>query len=396
MSLLTPRWATSTVFFIHGTLVGTWLAQIPWVQGNLKASNTELGVALLFTAVGALIAMPITGQWLTRVPSRRMVRVTTLLFVPILALPLLAPTLLLLALSLLLFGALNGAMDVSMNSHGIGVERALGRPIMSSLHGFWSMGALVGAATVAVTTGLGVDPLTESLGLIVVLWLVAVVATSRIGSVARPADATTTRIQLPSRAVLPLGLLAMALALIEGGIGDWAGIYMRKTLDAGPGLAAAGFTAFALGMTVGRLSGDILNRRLGPGRLLQSGAALAAALLGVLLLAGQPYVAIVGFVLVGLGVANGLPLLFSAGGRIPPSGPSLSAVFTVAYAGFLVGPPVIGFLSDRIGLTGALACLAVLSAVVAFAVRRAPGVEGASVQDVFADPVAASITEVAG
>ena len=396
MSLLTPRSATSTIFFIHGALVGTWLAQIPWVQGNLKASNTELGVALLFTAVGALIAMPITGQWLTRVPSRRMVRVTTLLFVPVLALPLLAPTLPLLALSLLLFGALNGAMDVSMNSHGIGVERALGRPIMSSLHGFWSMGALVGAATVAVTTGLGVDPLTESLGLIVVLWLVALAATSRIGSVPRPADATTTRIQLPSRAVLPLGLLAMALALIEGGIGDWAGIYMRQTLDAGPGLAAAGFTAFALGMTVGRLSGDVLNRRLGPGRLLQAGAALAAVLLGVLLLAGQPYVAIVGFVMVGLGVANGLPLLFSAGGRIPPSGPSLSAVFTVAYAGFLVGPPVIGFLSDRIGLTGALACLAVLSAVVAVAVRRAPGVEGASVQDVFADPVAASITEVAG
>lgn len=376
--------------------MGTWLAQIPWVQTNLKASNTELGVALLFTAVGALVAMPITGQWLTRVPSRRMVRATSLLFVPVLVLPLLAPTLPLLALSLLLFGALNGSMDVSMNSHGIGVERALGRPIMSSLHGFWSMGSLLGAATVAVTTGLGVDPLTESLCLIVALWLLAITATARIGSVPRPADAPTTRIQLPSRAVLPLGLLAMALALIEGGIGDWAGIYMRRTLDAAPGLSAAGFTAFALGMTIGRLSGDVLNRRLGPGRLLQSGAALAAVLLGVLLVAGQPYVALVGFTMVGLGVANGLPLLFSAGGRIPPSGPSLSAVFTVAYAGFLVGPPVIGLLSDRIGLTGALGCLAILSGIVALGVRRAPGVEGASVQDVFADPVASSVTEVAG
>ena len=212
----------------------------------------------------------------------------------------------------------------------------------------------------------------------------------------RPADATTTRIQLPSRAVLPLGLLAMALALVEGGIGDWAGIYMRRTLDAGPGLAAAGFTAFALGMTVGRLSGDVLNRRLGPGSCSRPGprsprccwACCCWRASHMSRSSASSWSASVSRTV--------CRLLFSAGGRIPPSGPSLSAVFTVAYAGFLVGPPVIGFLSDRIGLTGALACLAVLSAIVAVAVRRAPGVEGASVQDVFADPVAASITEVAG
>lgn len=391
MTLLAPRSATSTVFLIHGIMVGTWVAQIPWVQANLKITNTELGLALLFIAVGAVVAMTVAGQALTRISSRRMVRSAALVCIVVFPLALVSPSWLTLALSLFAFGATNGAMDVSMNAHGIGVERALGKPIMSSLHGFWSLGTLVGATLVAISIAGGMDPRVEVIVLAAALWLLAFFVTGRIGSVERPADAAPTRISLPSRAVLPLGILAIALAFLEGGVSDWGGIYLGRTLGAEPGLAAAAFAAFALGMTVGRLSGDIVNQRIGAGRLLRGGAALAGLTIGGLLLVGVPAVALFGLVLAGVGVANGLPLLFSAAGRIPPSAPSLSAVFTMGYGGFLFGPPIMGFVADHVGLPGALSLLVVMAAAVAVFAGRAPGVEGVSAHEPLRDPVGMTI-----
>ena len=379
------------MFAIHGFMGGTWVAQIPWAQTELHVSNTEIGFALLFNAMGALIAMPLVGQALTRIPSRRLVRVAALTWTLTLPLPLLAPSALALAAALLLFGALAGSLDVAMNAHGIGVERAMGRPIFSSLHGFWSVGSLGGASVVAVATGLGVDPRVEALAVAAGLWLLAFVATSRIGDVARPADAITTRIVLPSRAVLPLGLLVFAVLIVEGGVGDWSGIYLRRTLGAGPELGAAAYAAYALGITIGRLGGDELNRRMGAGRLLQVGMALLAIALGILLVFGQPIIAIVGLVVVGVGVGNAIPLLFRAGGLVPPAGPSLSAVFTMGYAGFVAGPPILGFLADRLGLPVALGLLAIISALVALVVRRAPGVETEPGRETLHETIAPSV-----
>ena len=145
-----------------------------------------------------------------------------------------------------------------------------------------------------------------------------------------------------------LAVLCFSIMVTEGAMADWSGVYLRGDLGASAGLAATTFAAFAAGMTIGRLTGDALNRRLGPTRLLRAGSALAALSLGTVLLVGQPVVALAGLVLVGIGVANGVPLLFSAAGHgdVATSGPSIAAVSSMGSIGFLVGPPFIGFLAD--------------------------------------------------
>ena len=179
---MTARAATFATFFVNGALVGTWVGQIPFVQERLEISKSVLGLALLCMALGALLAMPLTGQVLDRRSSATTTRAITLVYVPLLALPLLAPSPLLLGGALLVFGAANGAMDVAMNDHGVAVERTLGIPIMSSLHAGWSFGGLAGAGGVAFAVHAGLDPRVEGLVAGCVLWLAALVITARLGS----------------------------------------------------------------------------------------------------------------------------------------------------------------------------------------------------------------------
>jgi MFS family permease len=162
-----------------------------------------------------------------------------------------------------------------------------------------------------------------------------------------------------------IGLLCFLAMMTEGAIGDWSGIYLRHDLGASAAAAATGFTGFSLGMAIARLGGDVLNERLGAGPLLRGGMGLVAIALGGVLLIGSAVPAVVGFALCGLGIANAVPLLFSAAGRLDPPGPSLAATFTVGYTGFIVGPPVIGVLADRIGLPETLALLVVSALAVA-------------------------------
>jgi hypothetical protein len=262
------------------------------------------------------------------------------------------------------FGATGGAMDVSMNAHGVAVERTLPKPIMSSLHGGWSVGGFVSAGLVAVAAASGVDPRLESLIVGVVLWLAALWISGRLGS-ASSHSREGGSFALPSRAVLVIGGLCFLVMTTEGGISDWSGIYLRHATGASSAVAATAFTGFSLGMAAARLGGDALNARLGAGRLLRGGMGLVAIALGAALLIGQTAPAVVGFALCGLGIANGVPLLFSAAGRLEPPNPSLAAAFTLGYSGFIVGPPLIGLLSDSVGLPKTLALLVLAALAVA-------------------------------
>ncbi len=355
MEPVTPRAATSVCFLVNGALVGTWVAQIPFVQDRFDVSKTTIGVVLLFMAGGAFVAMPLTGHVLERRPSAAVLRLAALAYPPLVLLPLAAPGPVWLALALVVFGAGNGAMDVSMNAHGVAVERSLARPIMSSLHACWSFGGLAGAGAVAAAVALGVDPRLEGAVAAVVLWGVVTAATTRLGdaSVHAAGEQRAAGLAMPSRAVMLIGLLCFLVMTTEGAVADWSGIYLTGT-GASHAASAIGFAGFSLGMALARLGGDGLVGRYSRARVLVGGAILAAASLAVVLLAGQAVVAVPGFVLVGVGVANAVPLLFSAAGRVPPSGPSLAAVFTIGYLGFILGPPVIGVLADATSLTAAL------------------------------------------
>jgi predicted MFS family arabinose efflux permease len=384
---MTPRLATFTIFGINGAMVGTWVAHIPWLQDHLGVSRATIGVCLLFMAAGAFIAMPLTGLVLDRRSSASVTRVATLVFCLMLPLPLLATSPYMLAAALFLFGASSGVMDVAMNAHGVAIQKALDKPIMSSLHGGWSVGGFVAAGLVALATASGLDPRVESLLVGVALWLAAWWLTRQLGSATAESE-TRSGFALPSRPVLLIGGLCFLAMSAEGGIGDWSGIYLRHAAGASPAAASMAFAGFSLGMAIARLGGDFLNQRLGVGRLLRGGTALVALALGAVLLIGQTAPAVIGFTLCGLGIANCVPLLFSAAGRFEPSGPSLAAVFTLGYSGFIVGPPVIGVLSDQIGLPKTLSLLVLAALSVTALGGRATAAK-------HSDPVSAQLVQAA-
>ncbi len=298
--------ATFSVFLINGAMVGTWIAHIPWFQDHLGISKATLGLCLLCMAAGALVSMPLTGYILERRPSASVTRATTLVFCLMLPLPLLATSPFMLGAILFVFGASNGAMDVAMNAHGVALERELRKPIMSSLHGGWSVGGFAAAGVVVVAAAAEVDPRVESLVVGCVLWLAAIWITSRLGS-ASTHSKTAAGFALASREVILIGGLCFLAMMVEGGIEDWSGVYLRHDVGASAAAAAAAFAGFSFGMAVARLGGDLLNKRLGAERLLRGGMALVAIALGVVLLVGETVPAVIGFAFCGLGMANAVP-----------------------------------------------------------------------------------------
>jgi fucose permease len=361
---VTPRFATAAVFFVNGAGVGTLLPQVPYLRDQLDVSKGVIGLCLLAMTLGALIAMPIAGQLLDRRPSRAIVRGAIAVYPLVLAFPLLARTPVALAALLFFVGAANGFLDISMNAHGAAIERDEGRPIMSSLHAGWSLGGVAGAAAVGLSASAGLDPRLHMVLTAAVLWTLGVAAARSIGHADVVAEEQRAGFRVPPRDVLLLGALCILVMVTEGAMNDWSALYLREDLGTSAGVAATGFAAFSAGMAIGRFGGDAIVARLGAERVLRGGAAIAALVLGAFLAVGSTAAALAGLVLVGLGVANGVPLLFSAAGRTATPGPAIAAVGTMGYVAFLGGPPFLGFLADAIGLPAALSTICLAAAIV--------------------------------
>jgi predicted MFS family arabinose efflux permease len=361
---MSPRLATAAVFFVNGAGVGTLLPQLPFLRDRLDVSKGVLGLCLLAMAAGALVAMPIAGQLLHRRASRSVVRAAVVAYPVAIAFPLLAPTPVALAALLLVVGAANGFLDIAMNAHGSAIERDRGRPVMSSLHAGWSLGGVAGASAAALTAGAGLDPRLHVAATALVLLALGAIVARHIGHASVVGEGAGARVTLPPRDVVLLGVLCILVMVTEGAMNDWSALYLREDLGTSAGLAAAGFAAFSAGMAIGRFGGDAVTARVGAERVLRGGAAVAAVALAVLLAIGEPAAALPGLVLVGLGVANGVPLLFSAAGRTAAPGPAIAAVGTMGYVAFLGGPPFLGFLADAVGLPSALATICVAAAIV--------------------------------
>ncbi len=366
-ALRVPRFAVLGVFFTNGVVIGTWVVRIPAIQQRLGLSEGLLGVALLGAAVGALVAMPLVGALVSRFGSRRVVGTTALLLSLSLVLPALAPSLFFLVPALVLIGASNGGLDVSMNAQAVAIEEGYGRPIMSSFHAAWSFGGLAGAALGGFLASHEVGPLPH-FSAVAVLAAIAFFAAygALLPSHADASEEGAPAFARPTRALLGLGVISFCVLLGEGAMGDWSAVYLDNTLRTGPGFAAAGYAAFSLAMAFGRLFGDKFTERLGPARLVRSCGALAAVGLGVALAAGQPLIALVGFACAGAGFSIVFPAALSAAGRTEgmAAGPALAAVSTTGYTGFLVGPPFIGFTAELTGLGGALYLVVALSVLI--------------------------------
>jgi hypothetical protein len=335
-------------------------------------------MALFCMAAGAVAAIALAGRLIPRLGSAVVVRVSALVFLTAVVLPLLASNLVLLIPALVLLGAGNGAMDVSMNAQAVLVEKRLGRPIMSTLHGTWSVGGLAGAACATLAATLGLAPLAYVVLASTMLGILAVAAFR--GLVPRADDPTTAGplVARPTGVLLALGVMAALALVAEGAIGDWSGVYLRLSLDAAPELAAVGFAAFSGAMAAGRFAGDRLVARFGAVRVVRTSALVGACGLGTALLVGRPLVAVVGCAAVGVGLANLIPILFRAAGSVPgiPAGTGLAAVASAGYAGFLAGPPLIGLAAEAITLPGALGLVAASVGGLALGARVTGAVDG--------------------
>lgn len=368
--LLLARVAASAIFFGNGFGIGTWAAQLPRLKATHGLSDGELSLALLAFALGAIVLMPVVGWLAARSGSRVVTLVAAFAFAGSLLLPGLAPTLPALVAAALLAGASNGAMDVSMNTNATEVERAWGVPIMSSFHAFFSLGGLAGAAAsgmlIALDVGIVPTLLLSCTGMGLLFGLAALWTLDN-----RERLGAGHGFALPRFEIMGLAILTLLCLLVEGAMVDWTAIYLQTVAGATLEFAVAGFAAFSLTMTVCRFTGDFVVRRLGRALTLRLGGLLATLGLALATIMPSPVPATLGFALVGLGLANAVPVLFSTAGEtegIPPS-MGVAMVATMGYAGLLLGPPLIGFGGDLLGLRPTL-CLLVLFALVITALSR--------------------------
>jgi MFS family permease len=366
------RTATGVLFFALGIGFGVWATQIPRLKANLGLSDGALSVALLSFALGAILLMPVTGWVTARLGSRIATIVSSVAFGATMGLLGLAPSLSWLVAATLVAGAASGAMDVAMNTHATATERAWGAPIMSSFHGFFSLGGLLGAAAGGglIALDLSAAAAMGVAGLVAALLALSAAPFLRLeGEGPEGGHAFAW----PTRAVLGIGMLTFLCLMMEGAVADWSAVYLRDVVGASLVSAGLGYAAFSLAMMVCRFAGDGIVRRFGRVRVVGIGGGLAA--LGFILVVATPwpFVTALGFGLVGLGLANLVPVLFSAagdaGGMTPGVGVAMAA--TVGYAGFMLGPPVIGLTAEVMGLRAALALLAIGAACTVVFARAA-------------------------
>ncbi|OOG42107.1 MFS transporter [Rhodanobacter sp. C05] len=363
--------ATRLIFLVSGIGMASWAPMVPYAKARLGLDDAGLGLVLLAFGGGSMLSMPLIGLLTHRYGNRKVIGVAGLLLC--VAIPLLAivPTVLSLTVTLLYFGAMLGAVDVAMNAHAVEVERRDGRALMSGFHGLFSIGGLAGAAIMSALLALGL-PLWA--GAVVIALLLALIVLSQRSSLLSRVDDAAERaavFRLPRGLVLLLGVLCFVSFLAEGSMLDWSAVLLRDFRGFSAASAGIGYACFSVAMAVGRLAGDRVVGRLGPVWAVRVGAGTAA--LGFLLAAMSPWppVSLSGFVLIGLGASNIVPVMFSAAGRLPgiPPAISIATVTTLGYAGLLSGPALIGFLAHASNLPVALAVVAGMLLLVAASAR---------------------------
>jgi predicted MFS family arabinose efflux permease len=321
--------------------------------------------------------MPLAGRATSRFGSRRVMRAGLVAFCAAAALTPVAPSLALLCVACVAFGASNGALDVSMNAHGVAVEARAGRPILSSFHAAFSLGGLIGALVGAAGAGADIDVRVQLAALALAGSAIGLFVTRALlpaDADRRPAAEPRGRIGL-DRGLALLGVVAFSCLLCEGAAADWSAVYLDRSLAASPAVAGLAYAAFSVAMVSGRLAGDALTARLGPVRLVRRGALLSAAGIALALVLATPAAALAGFACLGAGLSIVVPQVFRAAAASGDTGPALARVSTLGYTGFLAGPPVIGALSEAASLPLSLALLPLLGLVVAVLapLTRVPG-----------------------
>ncbi|WP_328931665.1 MULTISPECIES: MFS transporter [unclassified Streptomyces] len=380
-SLRVARVATFVYFSLCGTLMGTWVVNIPAIEERVDITHATLGGLLVLLGLGAFLGMQVAGRLTDRLGARVVVPATGVLCSVALVLPGLPRDPWTLAGALLVFGFCNGCLDVSMNAHAVHVEKAYGRPVMSAFHATFSVGGVLAALVGAATASAGLSPAAgmAAMGTLgVVIALVSARALLPAEPVTAHADtvlaAESEHAPAPARRstsgrIWILAVLALMVMLCEGAANDWSALHLKDVLGAPASTAAFAYGTFAATMTIGRLLADRLAARFGSMAILRHGAATAGVGIAIVTVSPWIWAAFAGWALFGLGLSGCVPQLFSAAGHADPAaaGTNVSRVAGLGYVGMLAGPAVIGWLTHLVALNHAFVLLILLCAVTAVA-----------------------------
>jgi fucose permease len=380
-SLGRPRAAVFMAFVVSGMMFGSWASRIPAIKEQAGLDSVQLGFALLCSAFGSILAMTSAGYLAGRIGSHKVTVLMLLACAAMLPVIASARSFTALAVALFFYGAAYGSMDVSQNSNGLAIERAGTRPIMSRLHAGWSIGSFIGAfaTTLALAAELSVFQqfclLAAAMGI-----AAAILLRTMLPDRHAPEGSPFSR---PPRRLVLVGFVALCALVSEGSAGDWSGVFIKDSLGGTAQDAALAITFLSAAMAAARLAGDRLTEILGPARLVSLGAAVSSVGLFAAIAIGRPLAAIVGFGLLGLGIAAVYPIALRAGGSQPgiASGIGIGAVATMASAGAMVAPPLIGTVAGAAGLRAALAMVLVLLVALSATAGRALGSSPISVAE---------------
>ena len=351
--------------------MAAWAPLVPYAKARLGLTEGALGLLLLCLGAGSLLAMPLTGALAARFGCRRVILASGAILA--LALPglALAASPLQLGLTLLVFGAAIGTFDVCVNIQAVIIEKASGGALMSGFHALFSVGGFAGAGCMALLLWLGLDPAWACAVIVALLAALLLASAPHLLREAEAGEPGAPLFVMPHGSVIVIGLLCFIVFLAEGSVLDWSALFLTGQRGVAASQGGLAYAAFAIAMTIGRFSGDRVVRRFGGQRVLLLGGLCAAGGFFLTVLAPSVGGALAGFVLVGLGAANIVPILFTAAGRqdAMPASLAISAITTLGYAGILAGPAVIGFVAHASSLNIAFAGLGCALLLVAASAR---------------------------
>ena len=376
--LRAARWATRVEFAVFGFATGTWGANVPAAKAHFGLDAAGIATALLAAAIGAVLCLSFAGRAVAALGARRVAQGAGLAMCAALAATLQVDRVAALWAVMAVFGGAGAWFDVAINAEASVLETRSGKKVMSGFHGMFSAGGMAGAGTGAWLIAAGVPAALQVAaagGVLAVLLLGA--STSMLdddtpppGDPGTPASARRGR-RAP---LLVLGALAAIGLVAEGAMYDWSVLYLRIETGAAPALAPLGYASFSAAMAATRFAGDALRTRVAPARLLAGSALLAAVAMAAVLLVRDPVVALIGFALVGAGFANVVPIIFIAAARVPGTAPAaaIATVSSVGYLGFVVGPPLVGAITQAESLTAGLGVVVVGALLLAAGARWLP------------------------
>jgi predicted MFS family arabinose efflux permease len=369
----TTRLATRLSFLVAGFGIACWAPLVPFAKVRLDLDDGTLGILLLCIGIGSVAAMMAAGSLSARYGSRPVILVGGFGLAVILPILPVAPTTALQGISLLIFGAALGALDVAMNVHAVEVERAAERPLMSGFHALFSIGGFLGAALMAILLTLGVGPFASTSVCAGLMLAAMIVAWPRLLPATTTGNGEAPLIVRPRGVVILVAALAAAIFLVEGAMLDWSALLISGKALLARNQAGLGYTLFAAAMTCGRLAGDWVTARIGDRNTLIGGGLIAVAGFVVLLTAPIAAAALAGFVLIGLGASNIVPVFFRRAGSqtVMPPALAVAAITMIGYAGVLLGPALIGYVATFVGLPTSFWLLAGLVCVVPLTAREA-------------------------